>query len=111
MIAKLQSIAAVATTKAVNGGSPRPCPFESAETLIFATTKLAKLGRAGSVPRHPRDAPSRMGSAIFIRRHTAEMNMDKVESVTVTQSILGRMLDYGTIHVRGTGVGIEHLRD
>jgi uncharacterized membrane protein YdbT with pleckstrin-like domain len=45
----------------------------------------------------------------FIRRHTAEMNMDKIESVTVTQSILGRMLDYGTIHVRGTGEGIERL--
>jgi hypothetical protein len=45
----------------------------------------------------------------FIRRHTVEMNMDKVESVTVAQSILGRMLNYGSIHVRGTGVGIEHL--
>jgi uncharacterized membrane protein YdbT with pleckstrin-like domain len=45
----------------------------------------------------------------FIRRSTDEMNMDKIESVTVTQSILGRILDYGSIHVRGTGVGIEHL--
>jgi hypothetical protein len=27
----------------------------------------------------------------------------------VTQSILGRILDYGSIHVRGTGEGIEHL--
>jgi len=43
----------------------------------------------------------------FIRRHTAEMNMDKIESVTVTQSMMGRMLDYGSIHVRGTGVGME----
>ena len=45
----------------------------------------------------------------FIKRHTVEMNMDKIESVTVTQSILGRTLDYGTIHIRGTGEGIEHL--
>ena len=45
----------------------------------------------------------------FITRHTLEMNMDKVESVDVDQSILGRMLDYGTIHVRGTGESIEHL--
>ena len=29
----------------------------------------------------------------FIQRRTAEMNMDKVESVIVTQSILGRILD------------------
>ena len=45
----------------------------------------------------------------FIRRITAEMNMDKVETVNVDQSILGRLLNYGTIHVRGTGTGIEHL--
>jgi uncharacterized membrane protein YdbT with pleckstrin-like domain len=45
----------------------------------------------------------------FITRHTAEMNMDKVESVDVDQSMLGRMLGYGTIHVLGTGQGIEHL--
>jgi len=45
----------------------------------------------------------------LITRHTAEMNMDKVESVDVDQSVLGRMLDYGTIHVIGTGQGIEHL--
>jgi len=45
----------------------------------------------------------------FITRHTAEMNMDKVESVSVEQSVLGRILGYGTIHVLGTGQGIEHL--
>lgn len=45
----------------------------------------------------------------FVSRRTAEMNMDKVESVTVNQSILGRILDYGSIHVLGTGQGIEHL--
>ncbi len=56
----------------------------------------------------------------FINRHTEEMNMDKVASVDVDQSILGRMLDYGTVHVFGIGAGqttdgnnrvrgIEHL--
>ena len=45
----------------------------------------------------------------FVWRQTAEMNMDKVEAVDVTQSILGRLFDYGTIHVKGTGAGIEHL--
>jgi len=45
----------------------------------------------------------------FIRRHTVEMNMDKVETVNVDQSILGRIMDYGTIHVLGTGQGIEGL--
>jgi uncharacterized membrane protein YdbT with pleckstrin-like domain len=45
----------------------------------------------------------------LVRRRTAEMNMDKVESVTVHQSVLGRLLDYGSVHVRGTGEGLGHL--
>ena len=45
----------------------------------------------------------------FIRRHTIEMNMDKVESVDVNQSLLGRVFDYGDVLVRGTGVGFEPL--
>jgi len=47
----------------------------------------------------------------FIRRHTVEMNMDKVESVDVDQSFWGRILDYGDIVIRGTGVGIEPLHN
>lgn len=43
-------------------------------------------------------------------RHTIEMNLAKVESVDVDQSVLGRILGYGTIRVRGTGSGIEALR-
>jgi uncharacterized membrane protein YdbT with pleckstrin-like domain len=39
----------------------------------------------------------------FITRHTVEINMDKVASVDVDQSILGRMLDYGVVRVIGTG--------
>jgi uncharacterized membrane protein YdbT with pleckstrin-like domain len=45
----------------------------------------------------------------FIKRKTNEMNMDKVESVQVDQSILGRLLDYGTVTITGTGVGLETL--
>lgn len=45
----------------------------------------------------------------FIRRETGEMNMEKVESVIVDQSILGRILGYGSIVVRGTGAGLEGL--
>ncbi|HET7715495.1 MAG TPA: PH domain-containing protein [Bauldia sp.] len=46
----------------------------------------------------------------FIRRDTAEMHMEKVESVDVNQSLFGRMLDYGDVTVRGTGAGLETLR-
>ena len=42
-------------------------------------------------------------SVVFIRRKTEEMSMDKVETVDIDQSVLGRLLDYGTITVTGTG--------
>jgi uncharacterized membrane protein YdbT with pleckstrin-like domain len=43
----------------------------------------------------------------FISRNTVEMNLDKVESVLVNQGILGRMLDFGTVIIRGVGAGLE----
>jgi uncharacterized membrane protein YdbT with pleckstrin-like domain len=46
----------------------------------------------------------------FITRHTVEINMDKVASVDVDQSILGRLLDYGMVHVIGTG-GSQNAAD
>jgi uncharacterized membrane protein YdbT with pleckstrin-like domain len=45
----------------------------------------------------------------LVRRHTVEMNMDKVESVNVDQSLLGRLFGYGTVTVHGTGGGLEPL--
>jgi len=45
----------------------------------------------------------------LIRRHTVEMNMDKVESVDVDQSVLGRIFNYGDITIRGTGETMETL--
>jgi uncharacterized membrane protein YdbT with pleckstrin-like domain len=47
----------------------------------------------------------------LIQRHTIEINMDKVESVDVDQSILGRIFDFGTVTVHGTGTSIEPLRN
>jgi uncharacterized membrane protein YdbT with pleckstrin-like domain len=46
----------------------------------------------------------------FIRRHTVEIHMDKVESVDVDQSLLGRILSYGDVTVRGTGATFEPIK-
>jgi uncharacterized membrane protein YdbT with pleckstrin-like domain len=46
----------------------------------------------------------------FIKRRTFEMSLDKVESVDVNQSILGRLLSYGNVTVRGVGEGAETIR-
>jgi uncharacterized membrane protein YdbT with pleckstrin-like domain len=45
----------------------------------------------------------------FIKRRTFEMALDKVESVDVDQSILGRILNYGDVTIRGVGEGIEKI--
>ena len=46
----------------------------------------------------------------IFQRHTMEMNRSKVETVGVDQSILGRILGYGTVVVRGTGGSFEPIR-
>ena len=39
----------------------------------------------------------------FIRRHTVELLLMKVESVSITQSVLGRLFDFGIVTITGTG--------
>ncbi len=46
----------------------------------------------------------------FIKRRTFEMNFDKVESVDVDQTILGRFLGYGDVTIRGVGEGVETIK-
>jgi uncharacterized membrane protein YdbT with pleckstrin-like domain len=46
----------------------------------------------------------------LFKRHTMEMNRSKVETVGVDQSVFGRLLNYGTIIVRGTGGSFEPIR-
>ncbi|CEG10357.1 Bacterial membrane flanked domain protein [Afipia felis] len=41
----------------------------------------------------------------FIKRNTFEMSLDKVESVDVAQSILGRIFGWGDVTVKGVGEG------
>jgi uncharacterized membrane protein YdbT with pleckstrin-like domain len=45
----------------------------------------------------------------LISRQTIEMNIPKIESINVEQSIFGRMLGYGTVVVIGTGGSREHF--
>lgn len=39
----------------------------------------------------------------FIRRDTVELRLDRVEGLIVNQGIVGRILNYGTVLVTGTG--------
>ncbi len=46
----------------------------------------------------------------LVSRKTVEINLEKVESIGVDQSIVGRILDYGSIEVVGTGGTREPFR-
>lgn len=50
----------------------------------------------------------------FIATTSYELMMTKVEGATIDQSVLGRVLGYGTLMVKGTGGGIspiDHVAD
>ena len=47
----------------------------------------------------------------LISRSTVELFLDKVEALHVDQSVPGRMLDFGTITIRGTGTTLEPIRN
>ena len=46
----------------------------------------------------------------FIKRQTFEMNLDKIESVDVTQSIAGRIFGWGDVRVHGVGEGMKTIK-
>jgi uncharacterized membrane protein YdbT with pleckstrin-like domain len=46
----------------------------------------------------------------FISRKSFEMSLDKVESVDVTQSIAGRIFDFGDVTIMGVGEGKETIK-
>jgi uncharacterized membrane protein YdbT with pleckstrin-like domain len=41
----------------------------------------------------------------LIARHVGELNIDRIEGVSVQQGVLGRFLNYGRVCIRGMGVG------
>ena len=45
----------------------------------------------------------------FITRKTFEMALDKIESVDVDQSIMGRILNYGDVTILGVGEGKQKI--
>lgn len=45
----------------------------------------------------------------FIKRDTVEINLSKVEAVRVEQGFWGRMLNFGTLLMTGTGGSIEPI--
>jgi uncharacterized membrane protein YdbT with pleckstrin-like domain len=74
--------------------------------LIALVSGLSALIRRSTTELAVTDRRVIYKTGIF-QRHSMEMNLSKVETVGVNQSILGRILGYGTIIVRGTGGSFE----
>ena len=47
----------------------------------------------------------------LISRSTVELFLDKVEALQVDQSVMGRLLDFGTVSIHGTGATHEPFRN
>ena len=47
----------------------------------------------------------------FIKRHTVEINLEKVEALRVEQGFLGRILNFGTIFISGAGTSVAPIPD
>jgi uncharacterized membrane protein YdbT with pleckstrin-like domain len=46
----------------------------------------------------------------LISRRTVEMNLTRIESVDVRQGVIGRLLNFGDVLIRGTGAGLEPIK-
>ena len=81
--------------------------------------RVGNLGRYLTIGRSARAASIIMSMVLLASCNPATTGsspdgaqldiMEKVESVIVEQSLFGRLFDYGSIVVRGTGSGIEGL--
>jgi uncharacterized membrane protein YdbT with pleckstrin-like domain len=76
--------------------------------VLGIVTALSALIRRATTELAVTDRRVIFKTGIF-QRHTVEMNLSKVETVGVNQSILGRLLGYGTVIVRGTGGSFEPI--
>ena len=47
----------------------------------------------------------------LIARDTIEINFNRIEGLDIKQTIIGRILNYGAVIVRGTGIGVQPMRD
>jgi membrane protein YdbS with pleckstrin-like domain len=82
----LSAVAAVAAAMAFASGAIRRAGIEMAVTNKRLIVKTGVL-----------------------RRHTIEMVLTKIESVSVDQGVLGRLANYGTVLVRGSGGTVERF--
>ncbi len=78
-----------------------PAPF-TRRAAGHSRSALSAAGRSASAPIEPSSQASKSGPAAAraCDRGTVEMNMNKIESVDVDQTLLGRLFNYGNVTIR-----------
>jgi len=90
----------------VTGSDGQPAGIEVAMANGLARRLQVKLQFVRTAATHDALVVHKTG---FIKRRTFEMSLDKVESVDVNQSILGRLMNYGNLTIQGVGEGTETI--
>ena len=67
--------------------------------IVYATTELAITNKRV------------IAKSGLIQRRTIEMFLEKIESIQVDQSVLGRLFDFGSVIISGTGVHSAPFRN
>ncbi|MDR1163085.1 MAG: PH domain-containing protein [Candidatus Accumulibacter sp.] len=78
-----------------------PMLFIATAVLNVLTTELAVTNKKV------------IGKAGFIRRTSIDLQLSKLESIVLDQGVIGRIFNFGTVVVRGTGgneVGIPYIK-
>lgn len=77
--------------------------------IALIHTLVLRLGRQVYITDHAVG----FKTGIF-RKDVTEMSLSKIETIEIHQSIIGRMLGYGTLRFHGTGVSNDftpHIKD
>lgn len=67
--------------------------------IVYATTELAITNKRV------------IAKTGLVQRRTIEMFLEKIESIQVDQSVLGRMFNFGSVVISGTGVHSAPFRN
>jgi len=79
-----------------------------AEVLVAAIALVAGLVRRAGIEMAVTNRRLIVKTGV-VRRHTIEMMLSKIESISVSQGVLGRIANYGDVLVRGSGGTAEHF--
>lgn len=113
----LRGLAVLVIALAVAAGSAWLTDPNWQRVALWASAALGLLGllllSGAWLRRHATEIVVTDRRVIFKRgllsRHTVEMNVGKIETVDVEQGLGGRLSNYGTVLIHGTGSGFEPL--